>query len=636
MPQAIPKDPDDSELLEVKKRYAEERAKRLRDDGNAQFIDISLSARHERFAEDPWVNPAAIEAVQSKFPNSSCEMLIIGAGWGGLQYAIRMVEAGIRPDDLRIIDPAGGFGGTWYWNRYPGVMCDIESYSYLPLLEETGFVPKQRYSHGEEIRSYANLVARKWGLADCGVFQTKAQKLVWDEAAKEWQVELVQQRAGHAVQHLSVRSRFVATATGVLNWPKLPDLPGILHYTGNVFHTSRWAYDVTGGSPTDPSLTKLQDKRVAIIGTGASSVQVVPHLARWSKHLYVLQRTPAAVDRRDQRETDEEWFRKTVAQSKCWQRERMKNFHQHFTLDEQPEINLVDDGWTRAPGLVGLAGNANGPKSLEEVAAYTAKLYDIDHPRQSRIRVRVDEQVKDPAIAAKLKPWYPSWCKRPLFHDEYLDTFNRDNVTLVDTDGKGIDSLTEDSITVGNESYPVDVIVFATGFRAPAAGSSADKANMTVVGTDGISMSEEWDRVGPTTLHGVLDAKFPNFFLSGPAQASLSGNYRFNLDELAKNAAYIIAESKRRADGKPFAVAPTAEAAEAWATQVMMHGAPLAVVLGCTPGYGNLEGDIDRAPVEKQMVMARSGIWGWGIEDFVAVIEAWRAEGDMQGIEVRV
>lgn len=619
-----------------KKRYEKEREKRLRNDGNAQFVDISLSDQYRRFADDPWVDPVAVEAVRTKFPNNRCEILIVGAGWGGLLYAVRMVDAGIPPEDIRIMDEAGGFGGTWYWNRYPGIMCDIESYSYLPLLEETCFMPKHRYSNGEEIRNYANLIAQRWGLADNGVFQTKAQRLEWDEGAKEWEVDVVQERRGETSQALPLRSRFVVLANGVLNQPKLPSIQGILDYKGDMFHASRWAYKVTGGSFLDPSLLNLRGKQVAIIGTGATAVQIVPHLARWSKHVHVVQRTPAAVDRRDQRDTDEDWFRGEVSKTQGWQRERMRNFHQHITLGEPPAVNLVDDEFTRAPGLVGLCGNADGPKSMDEVATYAVKVNEIDIPRQNRVRARVDQIVKDPAVAAKLKPWYPTWCKRPLFHDEYLEAFNCHNVTLVDTDGKGPDRVTADSIVVGDESHEVDVIIFATGFRSPMSGTPAEKANVTILGTKGVSMSEEWAQHGATTLHGVLDAKFPNLFLSGPSQASTSGNFVFNLDALAKHTAYILTEAKRRAKGKPFAVAPSASAAETWGTQVMMHAAPMSLAFGCTPGYFNMEGDIERAPPEKQIQMARSGLWGSGIEDFLTVIESWRAEGSMEGIEVTV
>lgn len=635
-----PNEDVDPNTAKMKARYEEERKKRLRDDGNAQFIEIAKSPQYQHFGDDPWVDPTAGQPpLQEKFPDNRCEMLIIGAGWGGIQNAIRMIEAGIPAADIRIIDPAGGFGGTWYWNRYPGLQCDIESYTYLPYLEETGYIPKNRYSEGEEIREYVNLVAQKWGLVDCAVFQTQAQKIVWDGDAKEWSADLIQHCKGQYPETLQIRSKFVTLAAGVLNWPKLPSIPGILDYQGHMFHPARWAYDITGGSPKDPSLINLKDKNVVVIGTGATAVQIVPHLAQWCKHLYVVQRTPASVEVRDQRRTDEAWFHEEVARSKGWQRERLRNFHQHFTLHESelPAVNLVNDGWTRASGLVGLTGYTDGPRSPEEIPAYTERLIEIDTPRQNRIHARVDKEVKDPATAEKLKPWYPVWCKRPLFHDEYLKTFNQDNVTLIDTDGKGIDRMTTDSLIIGDKSYQADVIVFATGYLAPPAGTPAEKANMSIIGLDGVSMSEEWSRFGPTTLHGIIDAKFPNLFLSGPQQASASGNYRFNLDECAKHASYIWSEAKRRANSAQFVVAPSNEAAEDWGMQVMMHSAPLGVAIGCTPGYFNLEGDLARLlhEPERQMALARSSIWGSGIEDWLKVIEDWRASSDMKGIIVR-
>ena len=132
--------------LQLEKRYGEERAKRLRDDGSSQYVDISISEKFASFLEDPWVDGANIKHAETMFPDNRCQLLILGAGWGGLLYAIRMVQAGLRPQDIRIVDSASGFGGTWYWSRYPGLTCDIESYCYLPLLEETGYIPKHRYS----------------------------------------------------------------------------------------------------------------------------------------------------------------------------------------------------------------------------------------------------------------------------------------------------------------------------------------------------------------------------------------------------------------------------------------------------------------------------------------------------------
>ncbi|TVY82158.1 FAD-binding monooxygenase ausC [Lachnellula suecica] len=273
---------------------------------------------------------------------------------------------------------------------------------------------------------------------------------------------------------------------------------------------------------------------------------------------------------------------------------------------------------------------------MEEVPDYVKTLHAIDLPRSNRIRARVDSVVTDPKVAEKLKAWYPSWCKRPTFHDEYLPVFNRDNVTLVDTDGKGLDSITNGSIIAGSQSYPVDVIIFATGFREPFGGTPAERANMTITGKGGVSMSKEWASKGPSTLHGILDHNFPNLFLSGLWQSSNSPNFVFSVGEVAKHAAYILAEAKRRTGGQPLTVTSTPAATEDWATQIMMHGLPLAAGMGCTPSYFNIEGAIDRAPPEQQMLIARSGIWGYGFEDFLKQLEAWRAEGNMKGVEVQV
>ena len=624
------------DALQVQKRYGEERAKRLRDEGYSQFVDVSLNNQFKSFLHDPWAHENTVKDAKAMFPDGRCQILILGGGFGGILYAIRMIESGISAQDIRIIDSAGGFGGTWYWNRYPGLSCDIESYSYLPLLEETGYVPRHRYSEGEEIRNYANLLTQKWGLNESAVFQTQAQKLIWDEKAKEWQIEIKQQRSGEEPQTLNIRAPFVVTSNGVLNWSKVPAIPGVLDYRGDIFHSSRWNYDLTGGSPADPSLTKLREKRVAIIGTGATAIQIVPHLAQWAKHLYVVQRTPASLDDREQRETDSEWFHNSVASSKGWQRERLRNFHQHFTLEQPPAINLVDDGWTRGPGIVGLAGNPAGPKTMEEVPSYVKKLRDIDLPRQDRLHKRVEEEVQDPAVADKLKAWYPSWCKRPLFHHDYLSTFNRENVTLVDTEGKGLSGFTTDSMVVGDESYPVDIVIFATGFRPPFIGSPAEKANLKIIGRNEISMSEDWAQNGPSTLHGVVDHNFPNLFLSGPWQASNSPNYVLTLDFLATHSAKILAEARRRAQGKPFAMTISKTAADDWGMQVIMHSFPGAAILGCTPGYINIEGELDRAPPEKQMIIARSGVWGHGFEDFARTVEEWYAKGGLQSNDIEV
>lgn len=324
--------------------------------------------------------------ISSKFMNSESEPGLIcqykyslGAGFDGLLYAVRMVQAGIRPENIRIVDTAGGFGGTWYYNRYPCIACDIESYCYLPLLEEMGYMPKHKYSSGAEIRNYANQVVARFGVDKSAVFQTKAKKLVWDDAAKEWEVELVQKRDGQEPQTLNIRAQFVAAVNGILNWPKLQGFPGIGEFEGEIFHSSPWNYDITGGTEEDPSLDKLKDKRVAIIGTGPTAFQAIPYLGKWAKHLYVVQRTPASVDVRNQKETDPQWFHKEVVTGPDWQRERMKNFNMYLTTGRQPGKNLVNDGWTHAVSMVAITGNPAGPDSMEEFQEYMKTLNAIRH-----------------------------------------------------------------------------------------------------------------------------------------------------------------------------------------------------------------------------------------------------------------
>lgn len=254
----------------------------------------------------------------------------------------------------------------------------------------------------------------------------------------------------------------------------------------------------------------------------------------------------------------------------------------------------------------------------------------------NRIRDRAKQIVKDPSVAEKLQAWYPTWCKRPGFHDEYLQAFNQDNVSLIDTGGKGLDSLTADSVVVGDQSYPVDIIIFGTGFRPPfGRDSPAEKANLTITGRNGVDMSQEWAKNGASTLHGVIDHNFPNLFLSGPWQGAVCGNYAYMLDTLAQHGAYILAEAKSRANVESFAVAPSREAADAWREQILMAAPPMAANVGCTPGYFNLEGEVDRMSPEKKLVLARSSVLGTGAESFLEKVRAWRATGHMPGIDVQ-
>ncbi len=627
---------DASTAMQIQQKYNEERTKRLRSDGVSQYIDLNTSDKH--FQDDPWIDPLAPNAgVSSLTDGSRCKYLILGAGFGGLLFAVRLIQAGIDVDDVRIVDSAGGFGGTWYWNRYPGLMCDVESYIYMPLLEEMEYMPKHKYAYGPELRTYAESIADKWKLGQKTMFRVEVNDLTWNNHEKEWVVKMTQKRLGQENSNITVKSKFVISTSGVLSCPKLPSLPGIESFQGRSFHTSRWDYTYTGGSPIDPSLTNLQDKKVGIIGTGATAVQAVPHLAKWAKKLYVFQRTPSSVDRRDNRRTDVAWWTSEIQGKKGWQRERRENFNAHFTNATPPPTNMVADAWTHMPSFSALIG---GPVKVspESIPAHVASLHAMDLPRQEKVRARVDEIVKDKTVAEKLKPWYPGWCKRPCFHDDYLPAFNLPNVTLVDTDGRGLDSVTSNGLKAGGSEYEVDLLIFSTGFRAPGEGSPASRAGMSVTGRNGKSLEQKWAE-GVSTLHGVISHGFPNLFWPGPLQAGAAANQMFVLDQLATHVAYILSDAERTAHdqslGHNFTIEPTAAAEEEWSMQILHRAASFAGMVGCTPSYLNIEGEMDRiSGMEEQMKAGKGAIWGQGIADFVNVIEDWRAQGGLRGLEI--
>ena len=343
----------------------------------------------------------------------------------------RLREAGF--ESLRIIETGGDFGGTWYWNRYPGAMCDVESYFYLPLLEETGYMPKHKYSFAPEILEHARRIARHYHLYDDALFQTSITGMRWDESDQRW---IISTNRGDRF-----KAQYVAMANGPLSRPKLPGIPGINDFKGYTFHTSRWDYRYTGGDSCG-NLEKLKDKRVGIIGTGATAVQCIPHLGEAAKHLYVFQRTPSSIDVRNNRETDPDWV---ASLEPGWQRRRMENFNILVSGGDQ-DVDLVHDGWTDIfRNLTGIVAEAGLEEARARLTAHERAqlLGAVDYRKMNQIRARVDAIVKDHATAEALKPWYRQFCKRPCFHDEYLPTFNRPNVTLVDTNGHGVERLTE-------------------------------------------------------------------------------------------------------------------------------------------------------------------------------------------------
>ena len=597
-PQAKPGDGLAFDPDALRAKYREERDKRIRADGNDQYVEVA--GRFAHFVDDPYVEPGFAREPLA----DDVEVLVIGGGFGGLLAGARLREAGV--DDLRVVEKGGDFGGTWYWNRYPGAMCDVESYIYLPLLEELGYVPTEKYARAPEILAHSRAIGRHYDLYRNACFQTEVSDLRWDPGAARW---LVSTDRGDRM-----RARFVVNSNGPLNRPKLPAIPGIEAFRGHSFHTSRWDYAYTGGD-SNGGLERLGDKRVAVIGTGATAVQCIPHLGEWARHLTVFQRTPSSIDVRANRPTDPAWAA-TLAPG--WQRHRMDNFNILVSGGFQAE-DLVADGWTDIiRKLLVMAQQGQGAAFAPEQIAKTMELADFQ--KMEQIRARVDAIVKDPATAAALKPWYRQFCKRPCFHDEYLDTFNRPNVTLVDTAGRGVDRIAETGVVAGGALHEVDCIVYATGFEVGTAYTR--RSGCELHGRDGVTLSEWWAR-GVRTLHGMHVHGFPNCFIMGNQQTGFTVNYPHMLNEQSLHIAHIVRKAQERG---ARSVEVTAEAEAAWVdTVIRLAGLGREFLEACTPGYYNNEGK----PGERS---GQDGFFGGGPVVFFQILRDWRAAGDLPGL----
>ncbi len=585
----------------LRARYRAERDKRLRADGNDQYLQVKGTFGH--FLDDPYAAPGFARAPL----DDEIEVAIVGGGFGGLLAGVRLRQAGV--ENLRLIDPACDFGGTWYWNRYPGIACDIESYTYLPLLEETGYVPKQKYADGDEILSHSQAIARTFDLYRDVCFQTRVTDLRWDDAAAHWLIE-----TNHGDR---MRAHFVVLATGPLNCPKLPGIPGIEHFEGHSFHASRWDYRYTGGD-SHGSLVGLRGKRVAIIGTGATAVQCVPHVGEWADRLYVFQRTPSSIDVKDNPPTDPEWAQSLAT---GWHQARMDNFNHLVSGVPQP-VDLVHDGWTDIIGklLLGIQQGKNSDLSPEGIA----KAVEIaDFEKMEQIRARVDATVKHAETAEALKPYYRQFCKRPCFHNEYLETFNRPNVTLVDTHGRGVERITGKGVVVDGREYAVDCIIYASGFEVGT--DYCRRAGLQIHGRGGHSLSEYWAG-GTRTLHGMHVHGFPNCYLMANAQAGFTASYPHMLNEQAKHLAHVI---RHGLDAGARTIEVTPEAEQAWIDRCIAKARQTGDFFeNCTPGYYNNEGK----PGERS---AQDGFYGGGSPEFIRILDAWRAEGTLAGLELR-
>ena len=622
-PSTINFDPD-----ELGKKYRLERDKRLRQDGNEQYQEVS--GEFSYFVEDPYLD----EEIEREPLEDEVEVLIVGGGFGGMLAAARLREAGI--DDFRIIEKGGDFGGTWYWNRYPGASCDIEAYIYFPLLEETGFIPKQKYTNAAETLEYCHIICDKYKLYDNACLQTEVQATVWNEDEGRW---LVTTNRGD-----KIRARYVVHSNGPLNRPKLPAIKGINDYKGHTFHTSRWDYAYTGGD-TSGNLSNLKDKRVAVIGTGATAVQCVPHLGAAAETLFVFQRTPSSVDVRNNQATDPEWI---STQEPGWHNERRNNFETLLT-GGRVKKDLVADGWTEAFRLLFGTLRNKAPSKMKmfswaATSVFSPEMYKsgfkdymtkkatdymdlanamqmADYQKMEMVRARAEEIVKDKETAESLKPYYNQFCKRPCFHDEYLPTYNRDNVHLIDTDGKGLEEISEKGIIFNGVEYEVDCIIFATGFEVGT--DYSRRAGYQIHGVDGMTVSEKWGN-GLATFHGMHSKGFPNCFFFGPAQSGFTATYTYSLDEQSIHLAHILEEAKKKGATR---IEASKEAEEGWIKTIIEKARLTASFQeNCTPGYYNNEGKINQTP--------QNNTYGGGPIEFFSLMRKWRSKGKLEGLEL--
>ncbi|MEQ1887890.1 MAG: NAD(P)/FAD-dependent oxidoreductase [Alphaproteobacteria bacterium] len=585
----------------LRDKYRQERDKRVREDGPTQYREIGDKFAH--FIDDPYVDPGFTR--EPLF--DEVEVLVIGGGFGGLLMGARLREAGVK--SIRIIEKGGDFGGTWYWNRYPGAACDIESYIYLPLLEEMNFVPKEKYTHAPEILEYCSKIGKKYDLYENACFQTDVTGMEWDEDESKW---IVTTNRGDRM-----KARFVAMSNGPLNKPKLPAVEGIEKYKGHTFHTSRWDYNYTGGD-SNGNLNKLGDKRVAIIGTGATAVQCIWHLGAAAKQLFVFQRTPSSVDVRANRPTDPEWAKSLQP---GWQKRRIDNFNVLLAGGDQDE-DLVGDGWTHIfRNLAGMTGNVKDSNLTPSEKAKLTELADFE--KMEEVRARAATIVKDQATAEALKPYYRQFCKRPTFDDKYLNTYNLPGVTLVDTQGKGVDGMTEKGVIANGVEYEVDCVIFATGFEVGT--NYTKRSGYDIIGRDGLKLGEKWSE-GLSTYHGFYTHGFPNCFFMGFTQTGFPPNFTHMLNEQAQHVAYVIKQARER---KLTTVEPTQAAEDGW-VNTMRSKARLGARFyqECTPGYYNNEGRSDD-PTKGFL----AGSYGGGADEFFGILEDWRKDGAMKGLE---
>ncbi|KAI9025661.1 putative flavoprotein [Hyaloraphidium curvatum] len=591
----------------IRKKMLQERDRRLRSDHLDQYITVGIGAgeKYTHWLKDPWTEPKERAAV-----NAETTVLIVGAGFGGLQMAVELEKKGVR--DFLMVDKAGEFGGCWFWNRFPGVRCDMDSMVYVPLLEDMGHCTSQKYAPGEEILEHCRSVAQKYGLYRRAMFSTGVLELRWDDAIRRWRCT--------TDRGDSIAARFAVMCAGPINLPHLPNLPGLDTFKGKEFHTARWDGAYSGPAPDYPG---LKGKRIAVIGTGSTGVQVIPEVARVAGKLFVVQRTPAHVDPADHRPSDAEAFAKLEP---GWADRVERSFHKVlYGLD--PTGGGFDDGFAKS-AMVNMSLIHHARATGEDRGLSVPELIELGNMlRMDGVRKRVDEVVKDKRTAELLKPWYAgAMCKRNAFSDSYLECFNQDNVELVDASvSKGVERVTEDGIVVGGKYYgPLDCIVWCTGFEIRGFLQQA-VYDFSVFGRGGLTKREKMEGHGGwATMFGVVTSGFPNLFEFTSTQAATAGIFPSFSKFQSRFSAHVISLAVRAGHE---VVECTREAEEAWVAECTARPrADLSQLAQCTPGYYNAEGDIAKL----ESMSREQSYWG-GPLGYWDKLDEYIKRGDLDG-----
>jgi cyclohexanone monooxygenase len=465
------------------------------------------------------------------------DAIVVGAGFAGLYMLQRLRQSGFS---TRVIEVAGGVGGTWYWNRYPGARCDVESvdysYSFSPELEQE-WNWSERYAPQSEILAYLEHVADRFDLRRDIQFDTRVDAARFDERSNLWEVTTDKGE--------TITARFCIMATGCLSEPKLPEIEGVETFAGSSYHTGRWPHETVD----------FTGRRVGIIGTGSSAIQSIPQIARQAAHLTVFQRTPNFSVPAWNHELDPDYLAEVKADYPA-RRELCRTSHAGFpvaTTGEAASSVTAEAREQRYESMWSVGG-------LGFLGSFTNLLVDPDSNETAAefLRSKVREQVKDPDTAAALSPTgYPCGAKRLCVDIDYFETYNRPNVTLVDLRANRIARITEDSVVTAEGTYELDALIFATGFDA----MTGALAHIEIEGVGGRTLSEKW-KDGPRAHLGLSVAGFPNLFtITGPGSPSVLSNMVVSIEQHVDWIATCI-EHMRAHDLER--IEPQADAEEEW------------------------------------------------------------------------